>query len=392
MIKNKFYLFSQFLCFTLCCVGILSCKNEKVKEVEVINQKPTINQDSIDRIRLEIHAEEKEKKLDKLFTKKARWNRFNGCVLVAQRGQIIYKDGFGYTNYKTKEKIDLNSTFQLSSTSKPFTSTAILILKDRGMLNLTDNVQKFIPEFPYEKITIQLLLTHRSGLSNYLYFGENYCDKENCYNGVTFDNNSVLEIMKNHRPNPYTRPDRRFEYSNTNYVLLASIVERVSGLNFQDFMEENIFKPLHMKNTWVNYVTKKYPGRNKTTGHTSAGRIEKNEYADNIVGDKGIYSTVEDLFLFDQSFYSNKILSEESIEQAFTGYSNERRGIRNYGLGWRITKEKGKDKVVYHNGWWHGYNSLFYRRLPDQSTVIILSNRDNKSIYKIDDVLSIITP
>lgn len=368
-----------------------ACEERQSKRTNAEPDQYVINQDSIDQVRKSIDAKRKEKELDKLFTKKARHRWFNGCVLVAQKGQIIYKDALGYSNFKTKEELKINSAFQLSSTSKPFTATAILMLAERGKLNLDDSVQRFIPEFPYQNITIKSLLTHRSGLSNYIYFGEDFCDKENCYNGKTFDNDCVLEIMKNNKPAPYSSPNRRFEYCNTNYALLASIVERASGEDFRTFMKENIFEPLNMKNTWVHTPNYKPVNIPITVGHTSFGRIERNEYADGVVGDKGIYSTIEDLFLFDQAMYTEKLLSSKTIEEAFTGYSNERRGTRNYGYGWRITEEKGA-KIIYHNGWWHGYNSLFYRRIDDQTTVIILSNRDNKSVYKIEDVLEIITP
>lgn len=368
---------------------LISCDNNQSKKLSP-PATATVNHDSINAVLKSINAKEKEKKLSRLFKRKAKRKRFNGCVLVAQKGQIIYKDALGYSNFKTKEELTINSAFQLSSTSKPFTAVAILLLSEQGKLKLTDSVQKHIPDFPYANITIETLLTHRSGLSNYLYFGEDYCDKENCYNGNLFDNNSVLEIMKNNKPRAYSRPNRRFEYCNTNYALLASIVEKASGETFSVFMKENIFDRLGMKNTWVYTPSTQAIHKNSTLGHTTRGRVERNKYADCVVGDKGIYSTVEDLFLFDQAMYSDKLLKQETIQQSYIGYSNEKRGIRNYGYGWRLTEEKGGGKIVYHNGWWHGYNSLFFRRLSDQTTVIILSNRDNKSIYKIEDILAIV--
>lgn len=381
----------NYLFFFTVFIAFFSCENEKPpidQETEVIT--PYVNTDSINNIRKEIKADEKAKQLNWLFANKVKKERFNGSVLIAQRGQIIYKNAFGFANYKTKEPLKINSAFQLSSTSKPFTATAILLLSDQKKLKLTDNVKKFIPDFPYPNITIHMLLTHRSGLSNYVYFGEPYCDENNCYNGKTFDNNSVLDIMKTDKPAAYYAPNKKFGYCNTNYAILASIVENVAGVSFADFMEQNIFKPLGMHNSWVHRPKNDPVGKNITLGHNSFGQTEKETYADDVVGDKGIYSTIEDLFLFDQALYTEKILKKETIEEAFTGYSNEHRGKRNYGYGWRLTDAGHGNKIVYHNGWWHGYNSIFFRRLSDQTTVIILSNKDNRTIYKIEDILTII--
>lgn len=367
---------------------LLSCgENQPVSKNE---KTTTINQDSINKILKKIHASEKSKQLNDLFENKVKTIGFNGCILIAQKGQIIYKNVFGFSNLKTKDSLKINSAFQLASTSKTLTAAAILLLKDQGKLNLSDNIQHFIPNFPYHNITVQSLLTHRSGLSNYIYFGEPYCDANNCYNGKTFDNNSVIQIMMSEKPQPYASPNKKFEYCNTNYALLASIVEKVSGLSFADFMAQNIFKPLEMNNTWVHNPRNDSIFKNKTIGHNASGYMEKETYADDVVGDKGIYSTVEDLFKWDQALYSEKILKKSTIEEAFTGYSNEHKGKRNYGYGWRLIDERKGDKVVYHNGWWHGYSTLFYRRLSDQTTVILLSNKYNSNIYHIEDILSIL--
>jgi CubicO group peptidase (beta-lactamase class C family) len=234
-------------------------------------------------------------------------------------------------------------------------------------------------------------LTHRSGLSNYIYFGEPYCDVNNCYNGKTFDNKALLELIESEKPEMYYRPNKKFEYCNTNYALLASIIEKASGLSYSDFMEQNIFKPLGMNNTWVHNSKNDSLYKFKTIGHTPGGAIEKDTYADNVVGDKGIYSTVEDMFKWDNALYSEKILKKTTLAEAFTGYSNEHAGKRNYGYGWRLIDDGKNNKVVYHNGWWHGYSSLFYRRISDQTTVIILSNKFNSNTYHIEDILAVLT-
>lgn len=345
--------------------------------------------DSIALVKKNKAISQKTKQLETVFKNRVAKDKFNGCVLVAQKGQIIYKNVFGYANLKTKDSLKINSEFQLASTSKTMTAAAILKLREQGKLKLTDDVRRYLPEFPYATITIQMLLTHRSGLSNYIYFGEPYCDANNCYNGKTFDNNALLDLIASTKPDLYYKPNKKFEYCNTNYALLASIIEKVSGTTYADFMEQNVFKPLEMNNTWVFGAKKDTVYKYKTIGHTAGGVIEKDTYADYVVGDKGIYSTIDDMFKWDNALYSGTFLKQETLEEAYKGYSNEHPGKRNYGYGWRLIEEED-NKVVYHNGWWHGYSSLFYRRISDQTTVIMLSNKFNSSTYHIEDILEVL--
>lgn len=378
--------------FIICLITFGSCSNKKAPSTKN-SDTLTVNNDSILKILKTIHASTKAKQLDSLFKRKANTGRFNGAVLIAQEGQIIYEFASGYSNIKTKDSLTKKSVFQLASTSKTLTAAAILLLKDQGKLKLTDTLQKYFPSFPYPNITIQNLLSHRSGLGNYLYFGEPYCDDNYCYNGKILNNNTLLGMMMNEKPTRYSPPNKKFQYCNTNYALLASIIEKVSSTSYSDFMQKNIFTPLGMKSTWVRTPTNYHTNiKTATVGHTPFFKVEENEYADAVVGDKGIYSTVEDLFLWDQALYSNKLLKQQTIAEAFTGYSHEHRGKRNYGYGWRLLDNGNNDKIVYHNGWWHGYNSLFFRRPSDRTTIIILSNKDNRSIYQIQDIVAILNP
>jgi len=346
--------------------------------------------DSINAILKEIHAVEKARLLDQIFKNKVKTAGFNGCVLVAQRGQTIYKNAWGYSDFKTKDSLRINSAFQLASVSKTLTASAILLLRDQGKLKLTDTLQKFFPDFPYHNITLKLLLSHRSGLFNYIYACEPFCERPNLYNGGIFDNKAMLEIITKNKCELYAPANKKFEYSNTNYALLALVVEKVSGMSFSEYMEQYIFKPLGMNDSWVHDPKSDVLRKNKTTGHTGSGRMEVECYADDVVGDKGVYSTVEDLLKWDQAFYSEKLLKKETIEEAFTGYSHEHKGKRNYGFGWRLIDNGKNDKIVYHNGWWHGFNTLFFRRPSDQTTVIILSNKSTRNIYHIEDILAVL--
>lgn len=351
------------------------------------NAVAAVNADSIEYIK---KNKSKIQVLDAVIKNRVRTLGFNGCVLVAQQGHVIYRNAFGFSNLKTRDSLKINSAFQLASTSKTMTAGAILLLKEQGKLQLTDKVQKYFPEFPYNSITLQMLLNHRSGLSNYIYFAEPFCDADNRYKGKPFDNAALLEIIDSLKPALYATPNKKFEYCNTNYALLASVIEKVSGQSYATFMDSAIFKPLGMSNTWV-YSTKNdtvYPY--KTKGHTPSGTLETQTYADNVVGDKGIYSTVDDLYKWSEALFTGKILKKETLDEAYTGYSNEHPGKRNYGYGWRITDESPTQKIVYHNGWWHGYSTLFYRRLSNETTVILLSNKYSSSTYHIEDILAVL--
>lgn len=382
----KYFLYLSLFALLFAC-GATQTTEEALKRPD----DPPLSKDSINKILLKIHAKEKAFSIDTLFKNKVKNAGFNGCVLVAQAGQIIYEKAFGFANFQKKDSLHLSSAFQLASASKTLTSAAILLLKDQGKLKLTDDVQKYLPDFPYSGVTIQLLLTHRSGLSNYVYFCEPFCQKPNTYNGGIFNNAAMFQIIRNSKPAVYAQPDKKFEYCNTNYALLALIVEKVSGTAFPAFMEQNIFKPLGMDHTWVHDPKTDASHANKTIGYNASGRIEGDTYADDVIGDKGVYSTVEDLFKWDQALYSEKLLKKETINEAFKGYSNEHKGKRNYGYGWRMIDDGKNPKIIYHNGWWHGYNSLFLRRPGDKTTIIVLSNKYNRSTYQVQGVLSILS-
>jgi CubicO group peptidase (beta-lactamase class C family) len=377
-----------FISFSI-FVLLFACDSSPTENVKM--EPPPVNQDSVNKILIQIHAKEKAYQIDTLFKNKVEHAGFNGCVLVAQHGVIIYKKAFGYSNFKKKDSLKLNSAFQLASASKTLTAAAVLLLKDKGKLKLTDSVQKYLPGFPYSGITIQMLLTHRSGLGNYVYFCEPYCDKPNNYNGNCFNNAAMFEIMKAHKPELYAKPGKKFEYCNTNYALLAMVVEKVSGESFAEFMRENIFIPLGMANTWIHDTKTDQQYKNKTIGYSGTRKPEEDTYADDVYGDKGVYSTIDDMFKWDQALYSDTLLQSNTIEEAFQGYSNEHKGKRNYGYGWRTIDDGKNPKIIYHNGWWHGYSSLFMRRPADKATIIVLSNTYNRSTYHVEGVLGILS-
>lgn len=324
-------------------------------------------------------------RLDTFFTNRSLHNGFSGSVLVSVSGKPIYEKCFGYCDYRSKDLMHDTAAFQLASVSKNFTATAILWCVERGMLSLNDTLQKFFPKMPYKGVRVQDLLDHRSGLPNYLYF---------CSGGVVdqtkyLDNQKVIEVMIKTHPVAAARPNKRFEYCNTNYVLLASIVEQVSGKKFKDFMQQTFFDPLGMKHTFI-YDYRDSTDRKIAISYNTKWQIQHDDCFDGVVGDKGVYSTVHDMFIWDKAFYDGKLLSQDMLKEAYAPRSFEKPGVRNYGYGWRLLKKPDNNYLVYHNGWWHGNNTVFCRNIQDTTAIIILSNRFNKAVYNVQPVWDII--
>jgi CubicO group peptidase (beta-lactamase class C family) len=317
--------------------------------------------------------------VDSFFTSIYHKNGFNGVVLVADSGKVIYNRSFGYTDFASKDTLNTFSLFQLTSVSKQFTSMAIMMLFEEGKLKYDDPVSKYIKGFPYQDITIRLLLSHRSGLPNYMYFCEEYYqDKQK-----SIDNKKLIELLVQHKPDLYFEPDKKFNYCNTNYCVLASIVETVAEVPFKDFLEKRIFQPLGMKNTYVGIDSKIKGSKQLTTGYDENDLKATPDYLDGLMGDKGVYSCVNDLFIWDRSLYTESLVSAKTLQQAMKPANNDMIGSRNYGYGWRIKFLEDNTPVYYHGGWWKGYNTYYMRNPKDQSAIIILSNRVNGSFNNI---------
>lgn len=300
---------------------------------------------------------------------------FNGSVLVGYKGKVLYERYFGYCNKEGKVAMCAESSSQLASTSKTFTATAVLWLHQNKYLDINLPVKTYIKSFPYSDITVKMLMEHRSGLPDYLKFSGAYWK-----NNVIKTNDDLLELFAQKKPRLNSRIDSRFEYSNSNYAVLASVLEKVTKMPYPKFMKEFIFEPLGMNHSFI-YDPHAVKPEKMAISYKYNWVREPDTYADGIYGDKGIYSTVEDLYRWDQSFYNYILLNKESQKMAYTGYSNEKPGIKNYGLGWRMMDYPSGYKVVYHNGWWHGNNTVFYRFIRDNFTIIVLGNKYNTKIY-----------
>ncbi len=300
---------------------------------------------------------------------------FNGGILIAKNGNIVYEKYQGKIDLGKTDSITSNTSFHIASTSKTFTAIAILRLIQENKLSLNDTITKFFPAFPYPDITVKLLLTHRSGLPNYLYFMSNSDWDKKKYT----TNEDVLQFLINEKPNKSYSPDKRFNYSNTNFVLLALIVERITGKLFPEYIQQKIFGPLQMTNSFV-YTYK--DTLSATPSFTYNGTFWNNDFLDITYGDKNIYSTPQDLLKWDQALYTDQLIRPTLLDSAFTPYSLEKPSVHNYGFGWRLQLLPNGKKVVYHFGKWHGFNAAFARLTDEKATIIILGNKFNRNIYR----------
>lgn len=328
---------------------------------------------------------QKAEKIDAFFKRLQQNSGFNGAVLISKDEQVVYKNAFGWEDVvRKKDSLTTGSVFQLASVSKQFTAAAIMKLADEGLLSVDDSVQKFFPAFPYKGITVRLLLTHRSGLGNYTYFSEQFCDRY-----TPLSNADVVNMMISNHPPIYFFPDRRFDYSNTGYVLLAAIIEKVSKKPFKQYMEEEIFRKVGMMHTYVYDINKRDEFKH-VEGHKAFGGQTRVSYLDGVTGDKGVYSTVEDLHLWDRVLYSDALFRPGLVDSMFVPGSKTLKGPFNYGFGWRTYKLNDGKILTYHGGWWNGYKSFFFRDVIHHNSVIILSNRENSGFRNLDELFDIL--
>lgn len=374
----------QLLLISAYIILIQGCSSEPDKKPKERTQPD----EKLDSIALVYDPKKADKRIDDFIMKIHKRSGFNGNVLVAKNGKIIYEKAIGWADYLHRDSLKINSVFELASITKTFTSTAVMMLVENGKLKLDQDVKEFFPDFPYDGITVKLLLTHRSGMMNYVYFIDDLwkAQKKNQRIGVT--NQEVMKQIAEHKPAPYMKPDRKFHYNNSNYMVLAAIIEKVSGQKYSQFMKENIFVPLGMKQTAVYSKAEYDKIPVDVVGHDRNWRrsVAQN-FLDGPVGDKGIYSTIHDLYLFDRAMRNARLLEQSTMDSIYAPRNEMQKGHFNYGYGWRTFVE-GKKKVVYHTGWWHGFRHIYLRQLDKDVTVILLTNLTNGSLLKLDELFN----
>ncbi|GAB2649213.1 hypothetical protein GCM10027035_48880 [Emticicia sediminis] len=337
-------------------------------------------------------------KLDKLLDSLFLLQKFNGNILIAEKGDIVYQRSYGIANEITKEKLTQESIFELASCSKQFTAMGIIILKEKGKLNLDDKISKYLPELSeYKEITIKNLLHHTGGLPDYMPIMDTVWDKSKIAT-----NNDIINIFSKHKPKVLFEPNSKHEYSNTGYALLATIIERVSGQTYADFLKEHIFKPLKMKNSFV-YNRRFSPKKIKNYAFGYLFIKSQNKYIlpddyektkmvywlDGVVGDGTVNSNVIDLLKWDRALYSTKLVSTASLQDIFTNGKLNDGSIGKHGFGWRILDTKEFGRIAKHSGGWPGYMTYIERNMDTDKTIIILQNHNNV-IMPTDEIRDIL--
>lgn len=321
---------------------------------------------------------EKKFQIEEIYNSKINKGYWGGIV-VAKNGEILFEDYQGYANYSTKDKITDSTPMHVASVGKVITSISTLRLVDKKLIDLDQKVNTILTDFPYENITVKMLLNHRSGIPNYA----NYTAVPGAWDKKkTITNDDVIKMLKSRNIKLDFTPNTRFTYCNTNYVILAKIVETVTKKSFQDALKILILEPLRMENTFVfddinlkDKVTQSYHMSNKQMHW---------DYLDGTYGDKNIYTTPRDLLKLDLALYSDQFLSKEIKDQMYKGYSYEKAGKNNYGLGIRMVEPTfaSDDLYTFHNGWWRGNKPSYITLRKDTVTIICFDNHNSGLAYK----------
>ena len=320
-----------------------------------------------------------ENEIEKIFNTAVSEN-FSGVVLVASEGEIIFTGVNGKRDYENGIPLLSSDIFELASISKQFTAMMIMICKEKGLLAYDDLVEKYL-DVPYKGITIRNLLTHTSGLPDYQEIMDKYWDKSKVAGNI-----EILEYLNKYEPKILFSPGEKYKYSNTGYVLLGSIVEKVTDKDFVEMSKKWIFEPLKMRNTSIRSNQEKKELNNLAFGHkkdsldrfVNANKFLSSDYTIWLGNRKGpgrVSSNVFDLLLWDQALYKENLTSKKTMQEAFSPYKLNNKKISYYGFGWRLNNDP-KNKIVSHSGSNPGYKTRIVRLLDKRKTIIILSNND----------------
>jgi CubicO group peptidase (beta-lactamase class C family) len=309
------------------------------------------------------------KKFDKSIDSLHAIHEFNGNILLVKNGVMLYEKSIGFTDSKTNQKLTLSSSFNLASISKTFTSSLILMHVQEGKLKIDDQVNKYLPEFPYKDITIRHLLNHTHGMIEYFdWINDTLKIKD------TIGNDQLLVLLAKYKPALNSVPGEKFNYCNTGYALLSEVLETISGMPYTVLLKSKITKPLKLENTYVQTVKMPNSPKNRVYGMKfKDGRWNAFDLTtlDEFVGDGNIYSTIYDLQKWDQALRNGKVLRQEILQEAYTPSVVIEKPKMVYGLGW-IINEPGKK--VSHSGSWNGFKNNMVRDLKNGYTLISLSN------------------
>lgn len=302
-------------------------------------------------------------KLDNYLTAWAHKGKFSGSVLVAYKGKILLSKGYGMANYEHQVPNTPQTKFHIGSITKQFTSMAIMQLVQQGKLKLTDTIANIFPDYPRGKdITVYQLLTHTAGI-----VGNADHDRSKPA--------TIAKLVATFKDKPLEFvPGSKHEYSNAGYILLAAIIEKVSGQTYEEFLRDHIFKPVGMPNSGLLHNKPLLPHRAQGYVLTD-GSVQNSAYYDpsGIIGAGALYSTIEDLYRWDRALYGDSLISHELSAQLFKPY------LDNYALGW-VVSSVYDHRYVWHNGGYRDCTAMFTRFIDDDLCIIVLTNFEIFSI------------
>ena len=336
-----------------------------------------------------LFGQSRQKNIDDYFVALHNNQQFSGNVLIVENNKVIYKKSFGYADFTNKTPNTLSITFPIASITKLLTATAILQMKEKGSLNLSDPVTRYLPDFPYPTITIRHLLSHTSGLPPYNAFFDKFRKEDSAR--VFINKDFMPGVLANPQPLVY-QPGDKGNYDNINYLVLALIVEKISGDNYEHYIKANILQPAGMRETRLFPLPQQFNSaviRNYAFPHVylhlydtmpvksaSIPYVRAYWHSYGFNGFADYVSTVTDLEKFDKALYDHKLLKEQTLKEAFTPIklNSGEDNPAEFGLGWEVEKDSSVGKMVYHSGAAMGLSSNILRNISRHQTVIIFDN------------------
>ena len=316
--------------------------------------------------------------IDQWLEKLNSLSKFNGAILILKKDQVLLQQAYGYGDVNKKKKLTAHTPFRLASVSKQFTAVGILTLVQNGEIRLDDPLKKYIEDFPYPKVTVRQLLNQTSGIpDDYMELAKEHRSEVNS----PLCNQDVLQLFCKYKPELDHKAGAEYEYSNTDYVLLAALIEKVSTYSFEEYMTKAVFTPMGMKSSRVwnlnsmDDFTSRAHDLDLSDEHD--WEEEHSSWIDGVAGDGAVFSSLEDFIIWDKLWNGNSLINAELVEEAFAKSTLNDGSKSNYGFGWVI-----EENYKWHNGSWLGART-YYARQNKGLSFVILDNSSNERIDKI---------
>ena len=363
---------------------LFSCKKENKESEETKTTLPNFGNVALDEVFKQSDSQLKNRDsivsvIDSYYENVWEKGDLWGGFLVAKGDEILYEGYRGFTQDNKQGPVNDTVALHVASISKSITAMAVMKLIEAGKLEMDVPLTKYFPGFPYPEVTVFTLLSQRSGLPKYEYFIEKIEPEPAELSKKYISNHDILNLLIRYKPELARATNTGFMYCNTNYALLALLVEHVTKTSFPEAMQQIVFRPLKMKHTYI--LQEKDMESAAKSFYQRGPRVYPYDRLDLIYGDKNVYTTPRDLLNFSKAMFAENFLREDLKKMIFEPYSNERPGVNNYGLGFRMKVFNENEKLTYHNGWWHGTNSVFGHLLKSKVTIIAIGNKYSSRVY-----------